>query len=587
MIEIRTCIAGRLAGGIRAALQWVAAFLQMRLEARDEDRLWRTLAVLLGILSAGMFLTVAFARAESIADDGRAFISWMGRWNDPGLLAGDLMADYWSSVSPWAYRGLFHAAWAVGIEPAIFIRLLPAILYPLTALFAYRFLRAIGADPLVAFIATACSIALLVGNEAIASGTPRAFWPVLLLAIMEGLARRRPAEVTAAQLLLAGMYPQMALVSASVIGLTSIKPSARFLVDVSRERIGLVLLPGLATIAGLLPFLLSTSAYGPAFSLEEARAIPAFAGNGRASVFAADGSIDMVCGLRLGFLSLDCAGWWQQAALMAAIAIGPCVLLARNLAARSDGSLASPLPFYLLASTLAWFAISTALLFRLHLPSRFSSAASLLAMLAAVPLLASWIRDRLPLSWLARRPIGQAFLIAGTVGCLCAAIIGAVQRPATIVSPRSPALLAAIRALPKDDMVAGFIPDLDFSPAFTGRSTLFNRELAVAYQKGYFLPILARMAAIRDVAFTRDPAVFAARLAAQPIDWLLVPKFTLSDGRVLGPFRGFFGSGLAAEEEAAQAQGPPVLAKRAGACTAGEYDEVLMLDAACLKRQVP
>ena len=108
------------------------------------------------------------------------------------------------------------------------------------------------------------------------SGTPRAFWPVLLFALMEGLARARPLQTGVAQLLLTGMYPQMALVTATVIGLTLLKPSKQFCLDLGRARIVLVAFSAVASIAGLLPFLLSTSAYGPSFSLEEARAVATF-----------------------------------------------------------------------------------------------------------------------------------------------------------------------------------------------------------------------------------------------------------------------------------------------------------------------
>ena len=159
-----------------------------------------------------------------------------------------------------------------------------------------------------------------------------------------------------------------------------------------------------------------------------------------------------------------------------------------------------------------------------------------------------------------------------------------VRPPTELVDPRSPALIAALKALPRDHVVAGFVPDLDFVPVFSGRSVLFTREHAVAYQKGYFLQMSARLEAMRDIFLTRDPAVFSAALAAYRIDWFLVGEENMHEGRILRPFRGFFGRELAYLEDTRLHQGPTVLVQRASSCTVAEIDAVLMLDAACLAR---
>jgi hypothetical protein len=152
------------------------------------------------------------------------------------------------------------------------------------------------------------------------------------------------------------------------------------------------------------------------------------------------------------------------------------------------------------------------------------------------------------------------------------------------VAPRSPALIEAIAALPKDEVVAGFVSDLDFVPVQARRSVLFTYEHAIPYQKGYFLQMMARVNVMRDIFLTRDPAVFARQLSVFRIDWFFVGKKNMAEARILPRFRGFFGPELATEEEAGLKLGPTVLAQRATACTAGEIDGILMLDAACLRR---
>ena len=209
---------------------------------------------------------------------------------------------------------------------------------------------------------------------------------------------------------------------------------------------------------------------------------------------------------------------------------------------------------------------------------------TLLPMISAVPVVAGWIRNALPLPLLTRGFPGRAVLIAGAAGALCWSISAMVRPPAELVVPRSPALIEALKALPGDDVVAGFVPDLDFVPVFAGRSVLFTREHAVAYQKGYFLQMMARLAAMRDIFLTRDPATFSTALAAYRLDWFLVGEENMREARILRPFRGFFGRELAYLEDPRLYKGPTVLAQRAGPCTVAEFDDVLMLDAACLAR---
>ena len=118
----------------------IAAFVKTRIERRDDDRFWLPLTVVLGFVSGIAFLVKAFSQPGGIPSDAEMFLSWMGRFDDPTLLQSDLIADYWASVSPWFYDAIYRLAWSVGIAPVVFVKILPALLYPPIAFFGYRLL---------------------------------------------------------------------------------------------------------------------------------------------------------------------------------------------------------------------------------------------------------------------------------------------------------------------------------------------------------------------------------------------------------------------------------------------------------------
>lgn len=203
-----------------------------------------------------------------------------------------------------------------------------------------------------------------------------------------------------------------------------------------------------------------------------------------------------------------------------------------------------------------------------------------------MPVFLAWLRNRtLPVVLKNWRRL-SALMIAGfamlTGGGL---ILAGDVRPVNF-TPKNPPLVAAIAALPRETVVGGFIRDLDFSPVFTNRSTLFNRELTIAYQRGYFVPILQRMQAMRDLILTQDPAVLRDRIEILKIDRLVIEQDTLAHPRVPLAFRTFFGNDLSAMEEATTSNGPSLVAQLAPRCTGGMFGDVLLVDTACMLRQL-
>ncbi|KAB0679387.1 hypothetical protein [Aureimonas leprariae] len=550
----------------------------------ETERRWLALALGFGLLAAATFVGSALTGPGGIQDDARQFLSWMGRWSDPAPLRGDLVGDYWQSVTPWFYTALFRAASAVGIGPVLFAKLLSALLLPLAALFAYRFGRAMDARPPVAALAAGGFLLCLQIDGPINGGVPRSLWPVLLAALLDGLARRRTLQVALAQLCLAGSYPQLALVTATVIGLTFLDPARPGFLDLSRARLVLVASAAAATVAGILPFLLGSGAFDPVATLAEARALPSFGFAGRNRIVDADGSLNFLCGQRLGFLGNKCRGSLGIGSLLvlAAMAAGPVALFWR--AARPGRTPAplmrSTLPLFLFLASAGWFAVASFALFRLHLPSRYTTALFPFTFLTTLPILIEWGlgSGREPL----RPPRRLAVATLGAALAVGIAAFGTVKGHRLFRQPAEPALVAYLRDLPREAVIAGFVSDLDFSPVLTNRSTLFSRELAIGYQLGYLRPVMARMADMRDAVLTADPAVLADRLRRNGVTVFLAEAETLGPPRVPAAFRGFFPAAELAAAETQAAGRPSALARRAPACTLRRFGTVLALDARCL-----
>jgi hypothetical protein len=106
---------------------------------RQSERAWLWLVVALGALAGIAAAAPGFLQPLTIQDDARQFVFWMAEWRDESLFRGDLVADYWRSVSPWLYVAIFRVAELMGVEPVATARILPAILFPASAYSASDF----------------------------------------------------------------------------------------------------------------------------------------------------------------------------------------------------------------------------------------------------------------------------------------------------------------------------------------------------------------------------------------------------------------------------------------------------------------
>jgi len=171
--------------------------------------LWFGLSLVFAAWCAIGGLRQAFAHPYVVQDDARQYLFWMERFFDPELFPHDLMADYFSSVTPPAYIALhWISAVVFGIDPFLLNKLLPIVLGLITAACVFILSMRLLPVPAAAFAATTILTESLWLSDAIPSGTERAFVYPLFLPFLIWLIGRRYALCLGAVVLLGLFYPR-------------------------------------------------------------------------------------------------------------------------------------------------------------------------------------------------------------------------------------------------------------------------------------------------------------------------------------------------------------------------------------------
>lgn len=488
-----------------------------------------------------------------IADDARQFLAWTARLGDPGALPGNLMADYWHSVSPPAYRLIFALPAAIGVPPTLTARLLGLLLLPLTGWAAWRAARHFAPTPFATFIAAAAVMARTVHEGWVFSATPRAGAVVLLLLFLDGRVARRPAAALTAVALLALVYPALALVCLGALGLSHVVPR----LALAPRAVAGTAAAGIVAVAAVLPFTADTAAWKPTATLAQALRMPIMGlPQGRGAIVAPGGGIGWLCSERMGLLPplAGCGAVVPDALnlLLFALLLG---WIWRHRRERVGEVTAQAV----LAGVILW-AAAALLAFRLHLPSRYGQRVIALAELLALGGAAGAWLER----WRAGRVI--ATLAAG------AAMVTIVPK---LVRPRDRAAVTLIAGLPPATRIAGMAPDLDLVPALAGRAVLASPEQAVPYQLGYFRPLHDRLRDTAVALTARDPRVLAGFVRRWRVDVIAADADFLRTGALPSAWQGVL-------PEFTPPPGAPPLAR--APCALNREGRMRLYDARCLAR---
>ncbi|MEM9266486.1 MAG: hypothetical protein AAGA46_13255 [Cyanobacteria bacterium P01_F01_bin.13] len=486
------------------------------------QRIWLLASLAIAVLYSILFWRIAFEGPYTIQDDARQHVFWMWRYVDPTLFPNDIIADYFQSVAPVGYKALYRLGTLVGIDPFTFSKLLPPFISLVGTLYAFYLALEIIPVPLVAFINTIILNQALWMWDELASATPKAFSVLLILAFLYYVARRRLLGCALAIGLQGLFYPHLVFISILVLGLQAVWPGTN-----RKEGLRFLVVGTAMAVVVLLPYALSTSPYGPVITLEQAKIMAEFQPGGRNAFFYSNWARYWFFSGRSGLLP-------PIVPITICLSLILPILLWLRLPLLRQITPNGKLILQVSIASLTMFLLSHGLLFKLHLPSRYSRhvlkvLVALAAAMVLVALLDAGLRRLLHHSQVLWRQLVAAAMVAGvgmiTIGypCLLKSFMDVLY-----INSEHHALYEYIKQQPHDIRIASLTGEAENIPTFTGRSVLFSRGHSLAYHQGYYNQIRPRILDLIAAQYSPDLAKLQSVIATYDIDFWLVDNISFN-----------------------------------------------------------
>ncbi|MGK7920459.1 MAG: hypothetical protein AB4080_10695 [Trichodesmium sp.] len=479
---------------------------------------WFGLSMTFAVVYGFLALKKAFANSLSIQDDARQHIFWMQRFFNPDLFPNDLIADYFQSVAPAGYTYLYKSAATIGINPFILAKIIPFILGLICTYYIFRITLEILPVPMAGFIAALVMNQAIWMKDDVASATPRAFVYPFFLAFLYYLLQGSLVRMGIAIALVGLFYPQYVFIASGMLILKLISwKNGRF--QLSSEKQDFLLCGvGLTTaFFVLLPYALTSSEFGPAISRAEAMKLREFYPNGRSTFFHVHPKDFWLTGKRSGMFpkslftpATQCAGLLLPFLLLFNSAFPLVNKLTKKVW----------LLVHLLLSSLGMFFIAHALLFRLHLPSRYTGLSFRIIIALATAIALTFIIDAL-FNWAKLYQINNRDLeskpsidnssiiqpnptkktvVRNFDRCVITLLFTSLIMASLVLYPafvngfplvkykvgRATDLYRFFQQQPEDILIASIEEEANLLPTFAQRSILLGREYAIPYQVGYY-----------------------------------------------------------------------------------------------------
>jgi hypothetical protein len=516
----------------------------------------------------------------------------MERFSDPDLFRNDLIADYFQSITPPGYAAVYFLAAQLGIGAIELHKLLPIVLGIVTTSACFLLVLRLLPVPLAAFLAALALTQMLWLFPIASAGTPRAFAIPSILLFLYFLARRSLAGCLVTLALTGLIYPPTVLVLGGILVLRLVDWHwpPRVVSEPVERRVCVLGLAVVLVVGAALQ--VQSSSFGPTITRAEARTRPEFNPRGRVEFFLTDSRRFWVGQSRSGLLPGELASRDVDFPPTFALLLLPLVLVLPRVfpATRLVSRATVVLPQLLLASV-GLYITAHLLLFRLHLPSRYTqpSLRVLLAVVGGIVLVL--VLDAL-LHWSGRLQgrVGRGLQAIAAVP-LVLVVYWAVVYPTlsertfpetAYVVEKHPQLYEYLAQLPKDAVIGSLTEEADNVPAFSRRTVLVGRAFGLPYHTGYYRLYVERVNALLRAQYSPSLDAFRALAADYSVDFMLLDRGALSreslDG--LGWVKPFPAT---AEMLAALDDGStPALAASVDRCAVFQREKLVVVDVACV-----
>lgn len=508
-----------------------------------------------------------------------------------------MIADYFQSVAPLGYTALYQSAAAVDIDPLLLSKVLPLVLGLITTGYCFGVCVQLLPVPMAGFIAALLLNQNLWMQDGLISATPKAFLYPLFLAFLYYLLRRSLLPCVVAIALLGLFYPSLVFVCVGVLILQLCRYQGVRRLRLSQNRRDyLFCAAGLgAALLVLLPYALGSSEFGPVITAAVARALPEFAYGGRASFFYDDDPWQF-------WFNATRSGIRLPSALMPPLVYAGLLLpiLLRYpsrfpLSKQVSGGIIL-LPQLMLASFAMFFA-AHALLFKLHLPSRYTQHSLRIVLATAAGIALTLMLDAV---FAGMKDIPKAPLISSLVSHLlplvsCILLGGAlILYPSTLktflwtgyVVGRVPALYEFFQQQPKDILIASLADEVNNLPTFSQRSILVGSEYAIPYHQGYYRQFRKRSIELIQAQYSQDLAEVQQLIQKYGIDFWLLDRAAFTPEYIAGDSWLSQYQPLVTDAIAQMKQGKlPVMSNIIERCLVFETQGLVVLQADCIQTQ--
>lgn len=535
---------------------------------------WLLVSIFTAILYSFSGLRLAFASAYTVQDDARQHVFWLLRLNDPNLFPGDAIADYFSSVVPGGYKLVYWLANSLGLEPFLFNKILPILLGVGTTVFLFAIALEIFPVPLAGFLASLLLNQNLWMLDDLVSGTPRAFFYVLFLGFIYYLLRQNLLLCCLFIGLQGFFYPQVLLISTGILclNLLSKQPKKNFYL------VGLIV--ALAIVA---LYQIQTGDMHQVISLAVAKQLPEFYPGGRNTFFLDNPWAFWLVGQRSGYFPRE----WQYVLLCS---FGFCLpVLARFPTIFPLVKQIKPqvkIVGQIWLASLGLFLLAHLLLFKLHLPSRYSQHTWKIIIALVDGITLTIIIDRLGRYQQQLRPL----IIAIALAILLYPTYAVQSYPYRLgyVTGESPKLYQFLQQQPSDVLIASLSSEADFIPSLARRSVLVAQEYSIPYHWDYYQLLRQKTRDLIKAQYSTSQAEIKQIIEQYQIDLWLIEQNAFDSNYLphnpwLKQFQPITDQAIATLAQNQQ----PIMLTQSDRCSIFRTDKLNLLDAQCLTLPSP